>query len=632
MTSFIDEFNVLKSDFLYLREKITSLESRIKEMEGKMMYVRNEGKMPMSSSSKNDLTQVKVNHHVESTIFSDQNGLNKKTRNIIEDLMWESTLSKAVLQVRETFKDDYSREIFLRCSLEMVLEKDEQYRKMIGTLFGHLLNQNVINQSSVFNSLCSVLMVIENSSNYDTKMWQNLTEILLPIITDSHIKMLQLQRRAQAILKQEYYQEFINHLAKGLELIRRRKSVKDSSYDCGTYLRASKVGRAPVKGEIPFPVDDGIKDDLKGNAVNPVSRNDNNRNEKQILCGFGTFSEHKAAVQEIETENCRAEVESLFNSLVIDENLGNAIQKIKKLQIIYDTNTIIEELINVGVQKEPVAAGTLLVKMMSCDLVNVKEILTIFCKHVNSVEKLILNPKTRANICGAFAEMLSPLMATKKTNVDQLATVASSMLAEETQTIFIWLVEKKLNDIGVTTSSSMTQPSNMFKDKILKQFQKYIEKGEQLENNDVVESNVPKALKVTALPLNVRNENMIDDRPEQHDEQDKNQVSDPSQHETYLMLKRKKLLKERIENMGDRSDIKIDNIIDQTMKKVDNEAGDTQVKLDAPKLELEQPPPKQPENLPSSAIKEKMEEIIEHLMSTGDMDECVTIIRDTFNE
>ncbi|XP_065213338.1 uncharacterized protein LOC135840641 [Planococcus citri] len=653
-----DEFRVLKTDLLNLKEKISSIELRIKLIENKTNASKNHVILPELHSYvksacclENDTNAAvyNVENSPTSAFAPQQQDLDKKTRNIIEELMWESTLSKAVLQVRENFKDGYSREMFLRYSFELVLEKDEQYRKMIGTLFGHLLTQNVINQTNIFNSLCSVLMVIENSSNYNTQMWQNLSEILLPIILESHIKLFQLQRKAQAILKQEYYREFINYLVTSIEENKKQKLKPDSNRAPVINHVSHTVPLIPSNVEIIRTKSaEDTRNNTKMNFVNAMQAD---YVDPTNLYDDDRYSKCKMSMDAdaAEKENCRHDLENILQDFLDDDNMDNAARRIEKLHINYDVKTIIEELIYLGFERESeyrLAIGALLIRIVSCGLTDFKRILATVSNHARSVEKLILNPNTRASICATFADILSPLIAAGKIDLNQLTIVASTILPEETKTIFLFVVEKILTDRNLTTISHPVKPqSNLFNDKVLKRLQKYyLEKGERLEptNGPVTnggagagtganEYNIPKPRKPPGL---VRFDPPKNDPVIEKQEKPQN-TAESAEHDNFLMLKRKKLLKERIENTGDKSDIKIEDLIaDQTTKKnPEAEAGDGQGKIaDPAKTEADLPPIKQPENLPSSAIKEKMEEIIEHLMDTGNMDECIATIRDTFNE
>lgn len=658
MISLTEEFRVIKSDFLNLKDKLSTIELRIKLIENKTNLSNNHITLPelhsyvkSTSRFENDTNAATYNaEHTSAPGFSmQQQDLDKKTRNIIEELMWESTLSKAVLQVRETFLDGYSREMFLRYSFELVLEKDAQYRKMIGTLFGHLLTQNVINQTNIFNSLCSVLMVIENSNNYNTQMWQRLSEILLPIILESHIKVLHLQRKAQSILKQEYCQEFINHLMVLLEENKKQKFKPDANKTSVVNLPPQIIPTIPCHIDVTKtnPLED-VRNDMKMNLVNAMQADYVNSTN---LYDEDRYSKCKMSMEAdvAEKEHCRHDLENIMQEFLDDENIDNAARKIEKLHINYDVKTIVEELIYLGFERESefrLAIGTLLIKIVKCGLTDFKRILTVVCNHARSVEKLIMNANTRTNVCTTFAEIISPLIAAGKIDLNQLSIVASTILPEETKTIFLWMVEKLLTERNITTIPHAVKPqSNLFNDKVMKRLQKYyLDKGERLEptNSGHVgggagagagadEYNVTKPRKIPGivkidLPMN---------EPITEKQGKPQNRAELVEHDNFMIMKRKKLIKERIENIGDKSDIKIEDLIaDQSTKKnPEIEAGDAQGKpTDPAKAEADLPPVKQPENLPSSAIKEKMEEIIEHLMETGNKDECIATMRDTFNE
>lgn len=639
MCSFTEEFKTLKLEFVRLKEKILIIETQFHHLENSissLVTAAASGREKQTSLPEYYLGIDGCRMYTEKMMPSLQN-LDKQTRNIIEELMWESTLSKAVLQVRETFKDGYSREMFLRYSLEMVLEKDEQYRKMIGTLFGHLLTQNVVNQINVFNSLCSVLLVMENSNSYNTHMWQNLTEILLPMITESHITILQLQRKAQAILKHEYYREFTKYLTSALDRYRGQK-FEHGSITSETVLQQ--------QGSTAFPhtvisrnsnnvttQKNLIKLDVAANADAELFR-------QLDLCDLESLSKCKMLTEETEVDKYATEIENLVFEFASGGNSGDALHKIKKLLLCCDVNAMIDKLIDIALQKETehrLAVGTILAKLAHCSIGDVKQVLISLCRHALAAQKLILNPNTRLDVCTAFADILSPLVSLGRIHSSHLDAIASALLPDEIRTIFVWLVEKLLRDkdVGLTSSFIPREP-NLLTKKSQKPEKKDCNDNGEHYNQEV--DRCEKAHSKTRNTFLVQNDIPIDIAIETHEQSgNPDTITDAGEQETYLLLKRKKLLKERIENLSDPNDLKIEDLLNahNTKKTQDGDINfDTviQVKVDQTKADNDLLSVKQPENLPSSAIKEKMEEIIEHLMETDNMDGCVTTIRDTFNE
>lgn len=600
-----DELSDLKSDFIslqaYLKEKLSLIEVRISDIENKIT--------PYQNSSPKYHYQENVKH--ESISITAQE-LDNKTRNIIEELMWEGTLTEAVAQVRENFKDN-SREKFIRCSLEMVLEKDEQYRKMIGTLFGHLISQNIVNPTNIFNSLSSVLLVVENSNNYNTKMWKNLSDILLPLINESHIKFSQLKRKAQAILKQEYYCEFITYMNNAVE-VSKNKAGSTSGGKNDYVTQSANFNQSGVNlGHVAEE-----KEPLHANGM-----------DFQNVYEIESISKFKPVfASSLEGEQPKYNIEAIVNMLS-DGNLDEAIQQLKKVNSV-DMKSVVEEIIDMAVHKESnhrIAIGRMFATALSQNILDTKSVLTSFCKSVLKIERLILNQKTRFSICEAYADILMPMFREQEIKLDQLSIVATLILPEETKTVFMWSIERALHDRGVATELQSTNEPTAVNSKILKRFVKYMEMGgrvrtEKDETTDNVfksENSPEKNGKQIKQIENLKNEKKLDNKPE-----------DQTEHDAFLSLKRKKLLKERIENIGDKMDLKIEDLLVDQAK--ESEGGDTRLKTNEPKAEGDQPFLKQPENLPSSAIKEKMIEIIEHLMESGNMDESVHMIKDTFNE
>lgn len=635
MVTLKDELNGLKADFLslqnFLKEKITSIEFKINDIENKMCVEYFTAKNEVSSP----------------TIVQE---LDNQTRNIIEELMWESTLSQSALRVRELFKDSNAREKFLRCCLELVLEKDEQYRKMAGTLFGHLINQNIINQTNVFNSLSSVLLVIENSNNYNTKMWRNLTEILLPMIMDSHIKLLQVQRKAQTILKQEYYREFLDHLCCAVESSRKHKFKPKSMEALTTPLAQSTTFVAPAA--IATVTCD--KRDYGAELADECA------GDLQNLYDIESMSKFKPCFDNLPLDDHRPpkyDIERLVNNLA-PNNVDEAVKQLRLVEMA-ELKTAIEELIDQGVQKEPeqrLLIGSVLASAVGAKVFDGKLVVGAACKSIFKVQRLIVNQNTRVSTCAAFVDMLLPLFGERYLKFGQLSAVASMSLPEETKTIFLWFMERALNEKGLSETTSAVQPSAVTA-KLMKRMRKFMGKSgaavrtddEQEEMGDAPTVSESKAVAAAAAmaPRNrvspMRSERRDPGRqyaapaqssampaPAKHEPD----VEDQSEHEKFLNLKRKKLLKERIENAGDKMDVKIDDLLNDPTKRLQDGdlGGDPQQRPDNQKPEGEQAPTKQPENLPSSAIKEKMQEIIEHLMETGNMEECVSTVKETFNE
>lgn len=639
MVTLKDELNGLKADFLslqnFLKEKITSIEFKINDIENKMC---------VEYSSRNEIASG-------AAIVQE---LDNQTRNIIEELMWESTLSQSALRVRELFRDSNSREKFLRCCLELVLEKDEQYRKMAGTLFGHLISQNIINQTNVFNSLSPVLLVIENSNNYDTKMWRNLTEILLPMIMDSHIKLLQVQRKAQTILKQEYYREFLDHLCCAVESSRKHKFKHKSAgaptplAQSTTFAVPAAVGGAAACDKRDFNME--LAEECAGDLQN--------------LYDIESMSKFKPCFDNLPLDEphppAKYDVERLVDNLA-PNNVDDAVRQLKQVEMA-ELKTAIEDLIDHGVQKEPeqrLLIGSVLAGAVGAKVFDSKLVVCAFCKCIFKLQRLIVNQNTRVPTCAAFIDMLLPLFGERHLKFGQLSAVASMALPEETKTIFLWFMERALNEKGLSETATTMQPSAVTA-KLMKRMRKFMGKSaaqptddEQDEIGDVPTVSDRKAVAAPAAvaprgrvsPMrSERREPMkayaapapaqpsVVSAPPKH-EPDAN-VEEQSEHDKFLNLKRQKLLKERIENAGDKLDIKIEDLLSDPNKKLQDGdlGGDPQLRPDGPKAEVEQAPAKQPENLPSSAIKEKMQEIIEHLMETGNMEECVSTVKETFNE
>lgn len=610
MTSLKGEIVSLKEEFAslqkFFREKIISMEAKINEMENKLS---------VDNQLQNDC--------VLSNMLPPQD-LDNETRNIIETLMWESTLSEAVLHVQKRFKDNNSREKFLRCSLELVLEKDEQYRKMAGTLFGYLITQNVINQTNVFNSLSSVLLVIENSNNYNTKMWQNLTEILLPMIMESHIKFLQLQRRAQTILKQEYYYEFIRNLSKAMDMNKKRK-YKNKPFDISLSQSINFAQSTNLEPNID-------KKEHKVDMLVPETYHAN-CNDIENVYETESFSKYKPPFENLETdERTKCDVENLINNLKY-ENVKDTLMQLKELGSM-EIENLLERIIDKSIQKETeqrMVVGGFFVAAISDHIIDSRQLLMTFCKCILKVERLIMNQNTRIPICEAFAEILLPLFSENYLKLHQLSMIASLSLPDEIKTIFLWFMEKIMNEKGIIIHQTKPQ-TNGVTSKLIKRIRKYMDVGMNLtesekEDHHYVDNDKRWQKKSTEI---VEKHRQIQETKFE----DKNNANDQTEHETFLTLKRKKLVKERMENIGDKMDIKIDDLLnDQSIKKAqEGEIADTQLKLDGQLGDTEQIPVKQPENLPSSAIKEKMQEIIEHLMESGNMQECVAIVKDTFNE
>ncbi len=608
MISLREELGTLKEDIVslqtFLKEKITNLEVKIKEIESKV--------------SADDCDR----HHQVDTAYPHE--LDNQTRNIIEELMWESTLSEGVLRVRNLFRDTYSREKFLRCCLELVLEKDEQYRKVAGTLFGHLISQNVVNQANVFNSLSSVLLVIENSSNYNTKLWQNLTEILLPLITESHIKLFQLQRRAQTILKSEYYREFAGHLNNAVEGTRKHKAKSKSCEGVNLGNSAAFGQSANLQTEKKnFKIDVPLTEALQTDCI-----------DMQNIYDLDSVSKYRPIMENARIPDPKPDIENLIDDLSTD-NLEDSFIKLKELSPT-EMKSAVELIIDKGMQKEPehrLVVGTLLVALYSEGVVDLKMLFTAVCNSVFKVHMLVMNQNTRVSICEAFADLLLPLFADGKVKLNQLSAVASQSLPEETKTVFLWFVEKALIEKGLKEPQPIPS-STQVTSRLMKRIRKYMEKDHGRREVEDENSEIRSDEQKKQSP--VRGEKPEKPRESEDRKPERKEVSgEQTEYEKYMALKRKKLLKERIENAGDEMDIKIDDLLnEQTGKKLpEAETSDGQLRQGSQKADAEQQIAlRQPENLPSSAIKEKMEEIIEHLMETGNMEECVTIIKETFNE
>lgn len=642
MVTLKDELNGLKADFVslqnFLKEKITSIEFKINDIENKMCVEY--------FASKNEVVS-------SSTIVQE---LDNQTRNIVEELMWESTLSQSALRVRELFKDSNAREKFLRCCLELVLEKDEQYRKMAGTLFGHLISQNIINQTNLFNSLSPVLLVIENSNNYNTKMWCNLTEILLPMIMDSHIKLLQVQRKAQTILKQEYYREFLDHLCCAVESSRKHKFKPKSMEALTTPLAQSTTFVAPATVGGAIACD---KRDFSAELADECA------GDLQNLYDVESMSKFKPCFDNLPLDDPRPpkyDIEGLVNNLA-PNNVDEAVKQLRLVEMA-ELKTAIEELIDQGVQKEPeqrLLIGSVLASAVGAKVFDGKLVVIAACKSIFKVQRLIVNQNTRVSTCAAFVDMLLPLFGEHHLKFGQLSAVASMALPEETKTIFLWFMERALNEKGLSEATSTMQPSAVTV-KLMKRMRKFMGKSAAAPRTDDEQEEIGDALTISdskavaAAAAMVPRGRLSPMRSERRDlmrqyaapaaaqssalaappakHKPDVGVEDQSEHEKFLNLKRQKLLKERIENAGDKMDVKIDDLLNDPNKKLQDGdlGGDPQLRADVQKAEGEQAPTKQPENLPSSAIKEKMQEIIEHLMETGNLEECVSTVKETFNE
>jgi len=299
-----------------------------------------------------------------------------------------------------------------------------------------------------------------------------------------------------------------------------------------------------------------------------------------------------------------------------------------------ELKSALEDLVDQGVQKETeqrLLIGSVLAGAVGANVFDAKLVVAAFCKCVFKVQRLICNQNTRAPTCAAFVEMLLPLFAERHLRFQQLSAVAAQALPEETKTIFLWFLEKALNERGLSEATA-TVPAGAVTAKLMKRMRKFM--GKSAQRDDDEDGDAPASESKATAPLRkspIRSERKAKPAaPATAPTAQKHDDAEESEHEKFLNLKRKKLLKERIENAGDKMDIKIDDLLNDPKKADGDMGGDPQQRPDGQKVE--EAPAKQPENLPSSAIKEKMQEIIEHLMETGNVDECVSIVKETFNE